>query len=44
MTDGTEFDGEVFISKEISLKKGQFGQVEIIGGAEELALWGKSVG
>lgn len=40
--DSPEVDGEVFISKEISLTKGQFCQVEITG-AEEFDLYGKVV-
>lgn len=40
--DSPEVDGEVFISKEVKLKKGQFYQVEITG-AEEFDLWGKVV-
>jgi len=38
--DSPEVDGEVLISKEIPLKKGQFVQVEITG-AEEFDLYGK---
>jgi ribosomal protein S12 methylthiotransferase len=38
--DSPEVDGEVLISKEISLKKGQFYQVEITG-SEEFDLYGK---
>jgi ribosomal protein S12 methylthiotransferase len=37
--DSPEVDGEVLISKEISLKKGQFCQIEITG-AEEFDLYG----
>jgi ribosomal protein S12 methylthiotransferase len=40
--DSPEVDGEVFISKEIKLKKGQFYHVEITG-SEEFDLWGKVV-
>jgi len=40
--DSPEVDGEVLISKEVLLKKGQFVQVEIIG-AEEFDLYGKVV-
>jgi ribosomal protein S12 methylthiotransferase len=40
--DSPEVDGEVLISKEIQLKKGQFCQVEITG-AEEFDLYGKVV-
>jgi ribosomal protein S12 methylthiotransferase len=40
--DSPEVDGEVLISKEISLKKGQFCQVKITG-AEEFDLYGKVV-
>jgi ribosomal protein S12 methylthiotransferase len=40
--DSPEVDGEVLISKEIPLKKGQFVQVEITG-AEEFDLYGKVV-
>lgn len=39
--DSPEVDGEVFISKEVKLQKGQFYQVEITG-AEEFDLYGKS--
>ena len=38
--DSPEVDGEVLISKEVSLKKGQFYQVEITG-SEEFDLYGK---
>ena len=38
--DSPEVDGEVLISKEIQLKKGQFCQVEITG-SEEFDLYGK---
>jgi ribosomal protein S12 methylthiotransferase len=40
--DSPEVDGEVLIGKEVSLKKGQFYQVEITG-AEEFDLYGKVV-
>ncbi|MEI8112511.1 MAG: 30S ribosomal protein S12 methylthiotransferase RimO [Bacteroidia bacterium] len=38
--DSPEVDGEVLINKEVSLKKGQFYQVEITG-SEEFDLYGK---
>lgn len=38
--DSPEVDGEVFISKEVKLKKGHFYQVEITG-AEEFDLYGR---
>jgi ribosomal protein S12 methylthiotransferase len=40
--DSPEVDGEVLISKEVQLKKGQFVQVEITG-SEEFDLYGKVV-
>lgn len=40
--DSPEVDGEVLIGKEVTLKKGQFYQVEITG-AEEFDLYGKVV-
>lgn len=40
--DSPEVDGEVFISKEVKLQKGQFYQVEITG-AEEFDLWGRVI-
>lgn len=40
--DSPEVDGEVFVSKEIPLKKGQFCQVKITG-AEEFDLYGNVV-
>lgn len=40
--DSPEVDGEVFISKEVPLKKGEFCMVEITG-AEEFDLYGKVV-
>jgi hypothetical protein len=36
-------DGEVLISKEVPLKKGQFCQVEITG-SDEFDLYGKVIG
>lgn len=38
--DSPEVDGEVLITKDVKLKKGQFYSVEITG-AEEFDLWGK---
>jgi ribosomal protein S12 methylthiotransferase len=38
--DSPEVDGEVLISKEVPLKKGQFCQVEITG-SDEFDLYGK---
>jgi ribosomal protein S12 methylthiotransferase len=38
--DSPEVDGEVLISKEIQLKKGQFYSIEITG-SEEFDLYGK---
>jgi tRNA A37 methylthiotransferase MiaB len=40
--DSPEVDGEVLISKEIQLKKGQFYQIEITD-SEEFDLYGKVV-
>lgn len=40
--DSPEVDGEVLISKEVQLKKGQFYQVEITG-SEEFDLYGKVI-
>jgi ribosomal protein S12 methylthiotransferase len=40
--DSPEVDGEVFVSKEKPLTKGQFCQVEITG-AEEFDLYGKAI-
>ena len=40
--DSPEVDGEVLITKEVSLKKGQFYQVEITG-SEEFDLYGNAV-
>ena len=40
--DSPEVDGEVLISKEVSLKKGQFCEVEITS-SEEFDLYGKVV-
>jgi ribosomal protein S12 methylthiotransferase len=40
--DSPEVDGEVLVSKEVPLKKGQFVQVEITG-AEEFDLYGKVI-
>ena len=40
--DSPEVDGEVLISKDVKLKKGQFYQVEITG-SEEFDLYGEVV-
>jgi tRNA A37 methylthiotransferase MiaB len=39
--DSPEVDGEVLISKEVPLKKGQFYQIEITG-SDEFDLYGKA--